>query len=92
MALLLTRWGFHDSIAPASWCMALPVRSRSESSSISARGSASTTKDGLARSFKPHNLHLTLMGLMLIFTGFYAFYAACLVIQSTALPGLAGSI
>ena len=27
------------------------------------------------------------MGLMLIFTGFYAFYAACLVIQSTALPG-----
>ena len=45
------------------------------------------TKDGLARSFKPHNLHLTLMGLMLIFTGFYAFYAACLVIQSTALPG-----
>ena len=30
------------------------------------------TKDGLARTFKPHNLHLTLMGLMLIFTGFYA--------------------
>ena len=27
------------------------------------------------------------MGLMLIFTGFYAFYAACLVIQSTTLPG-----
>ena len=30
---------------------------------------------------------MTLMGLMLIFTGFYAFYAACLVIQSTAFPG-----
>jgi ammonia channel protein AmtB len=27
------------------------------------------------------------MGLMLIFTGFYGFYAACLVIQSTTLPG-----
>ena len=27
------------------------------------------------------------MGLMLIFTGFYGFYAACLVIQSTAFPG-----
>ncbi len=45
------------------------------------------TRDGLARTFRPHNLHLTLMGLMLIFTGFYAFYAACLVIQSTTLPG-----
>ena len=27
------------------------------------------------------------MGLMLIFTGFYGFYAACLFIQSTAFPG-----
>jgi ammonia channel protein AmtB len=27
------------------------------------------------------------MGLMLIFTGFYGFYAACLVIQSTTFPG-----
>jgi ammonia channel protein AmtB len=27
------------------------------------------------------------MGLMLIFTGFYGFYAACLVIQSTLFPG-----
>ena len=41
----------------------------------------------VARGFKPHNLHLTLMGLMLIFTGFYGFYAACLVITSTSFPG-----
>ncbi len=45
--------------------------------------------DGSARAFKPHNTHLTLMGLMLIFTGFYAFYSACLVIQSTTFPGWA---
>src|SRR5436309_14690645 len=45
------------------------------------------TKDGLARTFKPHNLHLPLLWLMLIFTRFYAFYAACLVIQSPPLPG-----
>jgi ammonia channel protein AmtB len=44
-------------------------------------------KEGRARSFRPHNTHLTLMGLMLIFTGFYGFYAACLVIQSTIFPG-----
>ena len=29
----------------------------------------------------PHNLPLTMLGLMLIFTGFYAFYAACAVFQ-----------
>ena len=37
-------------------------------------------KNGGARAFKPHNLHMTLMGLMIIFTAFYAFYAACLAI------------
>jgi ammonia channel protein AmtB len=42
---------------------------------------------GRARSFKGHNTHLTLMGLMLIFTGFYGFYAACLFITSTTFPG-----
>jgi ammonium transporter, Amt family len=47
------------------------------------------TREGLTRQFKPHNLHMTLLGLMLIFTGFYAFYAACLVIASTSFPGWA---
>ncbi|MBM3666086.1 MAG: ammonium transporter [Actinobacteria bacterium] len=47
------------------------------------------TKDGLARTFRPQNIHMTLMGLMLIFTGFYAFYAACLVVVSTTFPGWA---
>ena len=56
--------------------------------SSSARASASTRATGRRAAFLPHNLHLTLLGLMLIFTGFYAFYAACLVIQSTVLPGL----
>jgi ammonia channel protein AmtB len=32
---------------------------------------------------------MSLMGLMLIFTGFYGFYAACLVIASTTFPGWA---
>ena len=47
------------------------------------------TKEGLTRTFRPHNIHMTLLGLMLIFTGFYAFYAACLVIVSTTVPGWA---
>jgi ammonium transporter, Amt family len=44
-------------------------------------------REGRARAFRPHNTHLTLMGLMLIFTGFYGFYAACLFITSTSFPG-----
>src|ERR687896_17294 len=44
-------------------------------------------REGRARTFKGHNTHLTLMGLMLIFTGFYGFYAACLFITSTSFPG-----
>lgn len=44
-------------------------------------------RNGNARSFKPHNLHLTLMGLMIIFTGFYGFYAACLAITADTQPG-----
>ena len=47
------------------------------------------TRDGLTRTFRPHNLHITALGLMLIFTGFYAFYGACLVIASTSFPGWA---
>ena len=43
--------------------------------------------NGGTRAFKPHNLHLTLMGLMIIFTAFYAFYAACLAITASNAPG-----
>jgi len=46
-------------------------------------------RNGGARNFKPQNLHLTLMGLMIIFTGFYAFYAACLAITADTAPGWA---
>ena len=83
---LPTRWGFHDSIA------GLVVHGVAGAFTLGVLFNLGPrigkyTKDGLARTFKPHNLHLTLLGLMLIFTGFYAFYAACLVIQSTAVPG-----
>ena len=81
------RWGFHDSIA------GLVVHGVAGAFTLGVLLNLGPrigkfTKDGLPRQFKPHNLHLTLMGLMLIFTGFYAFYAACLVIQSTTAAGL----
>src|SRR5919198_1467760 len=80
------RWGFHDSIA------GLVVHGVAGAFTLGVLLNLGPrigkyTREGLARTFRPHNLHLTLMGLMLIFTGFYAFYAACLVIQSTTLPG-----
>ncbi len=85
---LTLRFGFHDSIASAvvhgvSGAFTLGVLFN-----LGPR-IGKYTKEGLARTFRPHNIHMTLMGLMLIFTGFYAFYAACLVIVSTTMPGWA---
>ncbi len=85
---LTLRFGFHDSIASAvvhgvSGAFTLGVLFN-----LGPR-IGKYTKEGLARTFRPHNIHMTLMGLMLIFTGFYAFYAACLVIVSTTFPGWA---
>ncbi len=85
---LTLRFGFHDAIASAvvhgvSGAFTLGVLFN-----LGPR-IGKYTKDGLTRVFRPHNIHMTLMGLMLIFTGFYAFYAACLVIVSTTFPGWA---
>jgi len=83
---LTTRFGFHDSIASlvvhgVAGAFALGV--------LLNLGPRIGKYDmaGRARAFRPHNTHMTLLGLMLIFTGFYGFYAACLVITSTAFPG-----
>ena len=83
---LTTRFGFHDSIA------SLVVHGVAGAFTLGVLLNLGPrigkyTVDGAARTFRGHNTHLTLMGLMLIFTGFYGFYAACLVIQSTVFPG-----
>lgn len=44
-------------------------------------------REGKARVFRGHNIHLSLLGLLLIYTGFYGFYMACLAITSTGFPG-----
>ncbi|MGH3053296.1 MAG: ammonium transporter, partial [Gaiellaceae bacterium] len=83
---LTTNYGFHDSIASlvvhgVAGAFALGVLLN-----LGPR-IGKYDREGRARTFRGHNVHLTLMGLMLIFTGFYGFYAACLVIQSTVVPG-----
>ncbi len=85
---LVTEWGFHDAIASGVVHGVAGAFTLGVLLQLGPRiGKYSRT--GEARSFLPHNLHITLLGLMLIFTGFYAFYAACLVIQSTIFPGWA---
>jgi Amt family ammonium transporter len=83
---LTTRFGFHDSIA------SLVVHGVAGAFTLGVLLNLGPrigkyTVEGAARTFRGHNTHLTLMGLMLIFTGFYGFYAACLFIQSTVFPG-----
>jgi ammonia channel protein AmtB len=82
------RFGFHDAIASAVVHGVAGAFTLGVLFNLGPR-IGKYTKDGLSRTFRPHNLHVTLLGLMLIFTGFYAFYAACLVIASTAVPGWA---
>jgi ammonium transporter, Amt family len=85
---LTLRFGFHDSIA------SLVVHGVAGAFALGVVFNLGPrigkyTRDGLTRVFRPQNVHMSLMGLMLIFTGFYGFYAACLVIASTAFPGWA---
>src|SRR5918998_900440 len=85
---LVTRFGFHDAIASGVVHGVAGAFTLGVLLQLGPR-IGKYDRDGRSRGFLPHNLHLTLLGLMLIFTGFYAFYAACLVIASTAMPGWA---
>ena len=85
---LTMRFGFHDAIASGVVHGVAGAFTLGVLFHVGPRIGKYTT-EGLARQFRPHNLHMTALGLMLIFTGFYAFYGACLVIASTAFPGWA---
>ena len=82
------RFGFHDSIASAVVHGVAGAFTLGVLFNVGPR-IGKYTRDGMTRVFRPHNLHITALGLMLIFTGFYAFYGACLVIASTSFPGWA---
>jgi Amt family ammonium transporter len=84
---LPVRFGFHDSIASGVVHGVAGAFTLGVLFNVGPR--IGRYVKGKARNFRPHNLHMTALGLMLIFTGFYGFYAACLVISSTAFPGWA---
>ena len=83
---LVTRYGFHDAIASGVVHGVAGAFTLGVLLNLGPR-IGKYDREGRARTFRGHNVHLTLMGLMMIFTGFYGFYAACLVIQSTVFPG-----
>lgn len=85
---LTMRFGFHDSIASMVVHGVAGMFALGVIFNLGPR-IGKYTRDGLTRVFRGQNLHMTIMGLMLIFTGFYGFYAACLVIASTGFPGWA---
>src|SRR5215216_5306198 len=85
---LTLRIGFHDSIASGVVHGVAGAFTLGVLFNLGPR-IGKYTKEGLTRGFRPHNLHITALGLMLIFTGFYGFYGACLVIASTSFPGWA---
>ena len=85
---LTLRFGFHDSIASGVVHGVAGAFTLGVLFNLGPR-IGKYTREGLTRAFRPHNLHITALGLMLIFTGFYAFYGACLVIASTSFPGWA---
>jgi Amt family ammonium transporter len=82
------RFGFHDSIASGVVHGVAGAFTLGVLFNLGPR-IGKYTREGFARAFRPQDLHRTLLGLMLIFTGFYAFYAACLVISSQSFPGWA---
>ena len=65
---LVTEFGFHDAIASGVVHGVAGAFTLGVLFQLGPR-IGKYTRDGVARSFLPHNLHLTLMGLMLIFTG-----------------------
>src|SRR5918994_4616527 len=83
---LTTRFGFHDAIASLVVHGVAGAFAFGVLLNLGPR-IGKYDREGRPRTFRGHNTHLTLMGLLLIFTGFYGFYAACLVIQSTVFPG-----
>jgi ammonia channel protein AmtB len=83
---LVTQFGFHDAIASLVVHGVAGAFAFGVLLNLGPR-IGKYDRQGRPRTFRPHNTHLTVMGLMLIFTGFYGFYAACLVIQSTITPG-----
>lgn len=75
---LAMNWGFHDAIAGGVVHGVAGAFTLGVLFNLGPR-IGKFAPDGTPRYLPPHNLWMTVLGLFFIFTGFFGFYAACLV-------------
>ena len=83
---LTTRFGFHDAMGSGTLHGVTGLFTLGVLLNLGPRIGCYDAL-GRARAFRPHNVPLALLGMLLVFGGFFGLYAAGLAIQSTAFPG-----
>lgn len=83
---LTTRFGFHDAMASGALHGVAGFFTLGVLLNLGPRIGRYDAL-GRARAFRPHNVLLAIVGMLLVFAGFFGFYAAGLAIQSTTFPG-----
>ncbi len=83
---LTTRFGFHDAMASGALHGVAGFFTLGVLLNLGPRLGRYDAL-GRARAFRPHSTSLAIMGMLLVFAGFFGFYAAGLAIQSTTFPG-----
>ena len=83
---LTTRFGFHDAMAVGALHGVAGFFTLGVLLNLGPRLGRYDAL-GRARAFRPHSTSLAIVGMLLVFAGFFGFYAAGLAIQSTTFPG-----
>ncbi|TIC79913.1 ammonium transporter [Nocardioides sp. GY 10127] len=86
---LLTEWGWHDF--GAAGCVHLIAGAFTLGVLINLGPRIGRFVDGKAITIPPHNLPLTMLGLMLIFVGFFGFLMGCVVYTNTGYFSIFGN-
>lgn len=86
---LLTEWGWHDF--GAAGCVHLIAGAFTLGVLINLGPRLGRFVDGKAITIRPHNLPMTMLGLMLIFVGFFGFLMGCVVYTNVGYFTIFGS-
>jgi Amt family ammonium transporter len=86
---MLTEWGWHDF--GAAGCVHLVAGAYTLGVLINLGPRIGRFVDGKAVTIPPHNLPLTMLGLMLIFIGFFGFLMGCVVYTNTGYFSIFGN-
>lgn len=86
---LLTEWGWHDF--GAAGCVHLIAGSFTLGVLMNLGPRIGRFVNGKAITIRPHNLPLTMLGLMLIFVGFFGFLMGCIVYSNEGMFSIFGN-